>query len=170
MGLNEFGAEKNFRMAWHIGRNTVHDINFQWAHPVSQCCGLYSSQHHTPAFYSRKNFRATWHFVPTPRAVWQFSVTSFSKQHIELHNSQSVWTDFWTFEDASRDLFSLVIIRPSKAMSHGCAAWGACRLSCDLLLYCNVGTIGGVKRKAHAAFATLAEQPCTVAQCLPDLC
>lgn len=66
--------------------------------------------------------------------------------------------------------FSLVIIRPSKAMSHGCAAWGARRLSCDLLLYCNVGTIGGVKRKAHAAFATLAEQPCTVAQCLPDLC
>lgn len=71
---------------------------------------------------------------------------------------------FWTFGDASRNLFPPFIIRLFEAMSHRWAARGACRLWWDLLSCCNVGMIGGVERKTLflTSVAKTAMHDCTM--------
>lgn len=127
-GFNEFGGEKKFRMAWHIGRNTVHGPLI--SNEPAQFCNVALC---TPAGIIHQRSIAERISEPLDILFQHLAQCGSSQSHLSASNTLSYATHncyeliFELFGDASRDLFWLVIIRPSKAVSHGCAAWGACR-------------------------------------------
>lgn len=107
-------ASAHWRERWFL------TCTFNEPNCVLHYCSLYCSQHRTPALYSvRMSEPLDILYQHLAQHGSSFSVTAISKQHVELHNSQLVPTGFWTFGDASRNLFPPFIIRLLEAMSHG---------------------------------------------------